>query len=96
MVGIGEECHHAAAAIFRSEATVCSGYIPSYTGSANEWLPCRKDIEPIKIKDLNFDRVDSAVIHSQVKRNNLVAIPKKKVSPLAKSKKTPLPLIDFP
>ena len=39
---------------------------PSWTSSATKWLPCRKDIEPTKIKDLNFDREDFA----QIKRKD--------------------------
>ena len=33
---------------------------PSCTSSTNEWLPCRKDIEPTNTKGLNFDRKDFA------------------------------------
>ena len=66
---------------------------PSCVSSANEWLPCTKDIEPTKIKDLNFDREDFA--QRGKKKRPLVAIPKKKFNPLANSDKKPLLLIDF-
>ena len=58
---MGEKCNHVAAAIFRVKAAVHTGLTnPSCISSENEWLPCRKEIEPIKIKDLNFDREDFA------------------------------------
>ena len=77
------------------EAAVRTGLTnPSCTSSANERLPCRKDIQPTKIKNLNLDREDFA----QRGRNKrtLVAWPKKKLNPSAKSDKKPLSLIDFP
>ena len=75
------------------EAAVCTGLTNlSCTSSANEWLPCRKDIEPTKIKDLNFAREN---FHSVVKERSLVASPKKNFNPVANSDKKPLSLIDF-
>ena len=65
----------------------------SCTISANEWLPCRQDIEPTKIKDLNFDREDFA--QRGKKERPLVVSPKEKFNPLVKSDKKPLSLIDF-
>ena len=45
MTGVGETCNHVAAAMFRVEAAVRTGLTnPSCTSSANECLPCRKDI----------------------------------------------------
>ena len=59
MARMGEVCDHVASAMFRVEAVVRTGLTnPSCTNSANERLPCRKDIEPTKIKGLNFDRKD--------------------------------------
>ena len=47
--------------MFRVEAAVRTGLTnPSCTSSANERLPCRKDIQPTKIKNLNLDREDFA------------------------------------
>ena len=61
MAGMGETCNHAAAAMFRVVGAVRTGLTnPSCTSSANQWLPCRKNIEPTKIKDLNFVREDFA------------------------------------
>ena len=54
-------CNHVAASEYRVEAAVRTGLTnPSYTSSANEWLPCRKDIEPTKVKGLSFDGEDFA------------------------------------
>ena len=54
---MSETCNHVAPAMVRMEAAVHTGLTNlSCVSSANEWLPCTKDIEPTKIKDLNFDR----------------------------------------
>ena len=80
--------------MFELEAAVHTGLTnPSYTSSANESLPCRKDIEPKKMKDLNFDKEDFAQ-HGK-KKKSLVASSKKKFNLLAKSDKKPFSLIDF-
>ena len=77
MAGMGETCNHVAAAMLRLEIAVSTGLTNlSCTSSANEWLPFRKDIEPTKIKDLNFDREDFA--QRGKKKRPLVASPKKK------------------
>ena len=61
MAGMCETCNNVAAAMFRVKAAVRNGLTnPSCTSSANEWLPCRNDIDSTKIKDLNFDRKDFA------------------------------------
>ena len=69
-----------AAAMFLVEAAVRTGLTnPSCTSSESKWLLCRKDIE-----------------HSMIKNKRpLVAGPKKKFNPLAKSDKKPLSLIGF-
>ena len=79
---MGETCNHVVVAMFRVEASVRTGLTnPSCTSSANEWLPCRKDIEPTKIKDLNYDREDFA--QCSKKKRLLVASPKKKIQPVS-------------
>ena len=94
MAGMSETCNHVAAAIFRVKAAVHTGLTnPSCTSSANEWLPCRKDIEPTKIRGLNFDREDFA--QRGKKKKTLLASPRKKCKPLSKSDKKPLSSIDF-
>ena len=78
MAGMGETCNHFAAAMFRVDAGVGTGLTnPSCTSSATEWLPCRKDIKPTKIKDLHIDRGDFA--QRGKKERPLVASPKKKI-----------------
>ena len=78
-----ETCNHVVAEIFQVRAAV-RPYLknPSWTNSANKWLPCRKYIEPAKIKDLKLDREDSA--QRGKKKRTLVARQKKK----KKKKKT--------
>ena len=79
-MGMGETCNHVAAAMFRVEAVVRTGLTnPSCTSSANEWLPCRKDIEPTKIKDVNFYKEHFA--QRSKKKRRLLASPKKKFNP---------------
>ena len=74
MVNMCETCNHVVAEIFQVRAAV-RPYLknPSWTNSANKWLPCRKYIEPAKIKDLKLDREDSA--QSGKKKRTLVASP---------------------
>ena len=48
-----------AAAFFRVEAVIRLGFInPACITKACEWLPNRKHVQPVKIKDLNFNRDD--------------------------------------
>ena len=62
------------------EAAVPTGLTnPSCSSSANELLPCRKDIEPTKIKDLNFDREDFAW---RGKKKRSLAVSPKKIHPV--------------
>ena len=94
MAGMGETCNHVAAAMFRIEAAVRTGLTnPSCTSSANEWLPCRKNVEqPLKLKDINFSR--EVFAERGKKKRALVASPKKKFDPLANCDKKPLSLFD--
>ena len=92
MTDMGETCSYVAAAIFGVKAAVRIGLTNlSCASSAIEWLPCRKDIEPTKIKDSNFYREDFA--QRGKKKRPLVASPKKKFSTLAKSDRKPLSLL---
>ena len=61
--------------------------------SANEWLPCRRDIEPRRIKEPDLAREDFA--QRDKKKKPLVASPKKKFNLLTKPDKKQLSLIDF-
>ena len=57
MAGMGQLCNHVVAAMFRVEAAVRNGLKNlSCNGSSYEWLPCRKEVERSKIKNLNFYR----------------------------------------
>ena len=57
MAGMGQSCNHVAAAMFRVEAAVRNGLTnPSCTSSSNKSLPCKKEVEPSKVKNLNFNR----------------------------------------
>ena len=67
----------------------CCGNVSSVDSSSS----CRKDIEPTKIKDLNLNREDFA--QGGKTKRPLVASPKKKFNPLAKSDEKPLSLITF-
>ena len=54
-------CNHVAAALFRAEAAMRLGLTNlTCTTKACEWLPNRKDLQTVKIKDLNFKRDDFA------------------------------------
>ena len=80
--------------MFQVEAAVRTSLTNlSCTSSAKEWLSSRKHTEPTKIKNLNFDREDFA--QRGKNKRPLVASPKKKINPLDKSDKKPLPLIDL-
>ena len=59
MAGMSETCNHVAALFFRVEAAVTSGLTnPSCTAKSCEWLPNRKDVKPIKLKDINLKHDD--------------------------------------
>ena len=50
---------HVAAAMYRTEAAVRNGLTnPSCTSTKNQWLPNHKNAQPMKVKDINFDRED--------------------------------------
>ena len=47
MAGMSETCNHVAAAMFRIEGAVRLGLTnPASTSTANEWLPCHKEVAP--------------------------------------------------
>ena len=80
MAGMGDMFNHVATSMFRMEAAVRTGLTnPSCTSSANEWLPCRKDIELTKTKDLNFIGEDFA--QRDKKKRSLVV--QKKIQPVS-------------
>ena len=56
---------------------------PSCTSKPNEWLPCRKEVTPIKVKDINFNRDDFNRRGRRAK--SLISTPKKLFNPLLHS-----------
>ena len=56
MAVMDHSCSHVAAAMYRNEAVRNGLTNPSCTSTANEWLPNHKDVQPMKVKDVNFGR----------------------------------------
>ena len=82
MAGLGQPCKHVAAAMYRIEAAVRNGLTnPSCTSTANQWLPKIKDVEPMKVKDMNFGCEDFC--QRSKKKRPFVSTPKKKSNPLS-------------
>ena len=82
MAGMSETCNHVAAAMFRIEAAVRLGLTnpACTTSSANKWLPCHKEVAPVKMKNLNFNREDFG--QRGKKKRSLVSTPKKVFNPV--------------
>ena len=58
MAGIGQSFNHGAA-MYRIETAVRNGLTnPFCSSTANEGLPNHKDVQPMKVKDMNFGRED--------------------------------------
>ena len=84
MAEMGQTCNHVAAGLFRMEAMVRLGLTnPSCTSKPNEWLPCRKEVTPMKVKDINFNRDDFNRRGRRAK--SLISTPKKLFNPLLHS-----------
>ena len=56
MTVMGQSCNHVAAAMDRMEAVRNGLTNPSCTRTANQWLLNHKDVQLMKVKDMNFDR----------------------------------------
>ena len=55
----GPSCNHVAAAMYRIEAAVRNRLnYHSCISTADQWLPNHRDIQPMKVKDMNFGRED--------------------------------------
>lgn len=81
MAGMGSTCNHIAAALFRVEAAIRLGLSnPACTTKACDWLPNRKDVCPVKIKDINLNREDFGKRGKASRR--LLSTPKKTYNPL--------------
>ena len=82
MAGMNQSCNHVAAAMYRIEATVRDGFTNlSCTSTANRWLPNLKEVQPIKLKDMNFGR--EGLCQRGQKKRQFVSTPKKKYNPLS-------------
>ena len=78
MAGTGQSCNHVAAAMDRIEAAVRNGLNNSTsTSTANQWLPNHKDVQPIRVKEMNFGR--EGFCHRGKKKRPFVSTPKKKI-----------------
>ena len=66
---------------------------PACTTKACEWLPNRKDVRPIKIKDLNLNRDDFG--KRGKKRQKIISTPKKNYDPLIDSNRKALNFKDI-
>ena len=94
MACIGQSCNHVPAAMLRVEAAVRNGLKnPSSTSSSNEWLPCSEEVEPSKIKNLNFNREGFGDRGKQ--KRSLVSTPKNNFQHLAICSRKLLNLNDF-
>ena len=59
MAGLSQACNHVTACLFRVETAIRAGLTnPSCTSKSNEWLPDRIKVQPMKLKDINFERSD--------------------------------------
>ena len=59
MAGMDHSCKHVADAMYRTEAAVRNRLTnPSYTSPPNQWLSNHKDVQPMKVKEMNFYRED--------------------------------------
>ena len=59
MADMGQPCNNVAAAMYRIEAAVRNGLTnPSCASEANQWLSNNKDVQLMKVKDMNFGRED--------------------------------------
>ena len=94
MAGMGSTCNHIAAALFRIEAAVRLGLSnPACTAKPCEWLPNRKDVRPVKIKNMNLNREDFGKRGKATRK--LLSTPKKSYNPLVDCEIKPLTLHDI-
>ena len=82
MAGMSGTCLHIAGMLFRVEAAVRNGLTnPSCTIKSCEWLPNRKDVVPVKVRDMKLSRDDFG--KSGKKSRKLVSTPKENYDPLS-------------
>ena len=81
MAAMGSTCNHVAVALFRVEAAMRLGLTnPACTTEVCEWLLNRKDVQPVRFKDLNFNRDD--LTRKGRKRKKMLSTLKRNNSPL--------------
>lgn len=94
MAGMSQACNHVASALFRIEAAVRLGLTnPSCTSLSSEWLPNRKKVTWMKVKDMDFSREDFG--QRGKKKRPLVSSPRKNYNPLIDNKKKLLSLVEI-
>ena len=94
MAGMGSTCNNIAAALFRTEAAVGLGLInPTCTEKTCEWLRNKKNVNPVKIKDIILNRQDTCNRGKTVKR--LLTTPKKNYDRLVQPQRQQLDFQDF-
>ena len=77
----GPSCNYVAAAMYRTEAAVGNRLnYHSCISTADQWPPNHRDIQPMKIKDMNFGREDFC--HGGEKKRSCVSTLKKKYNSL--------------
>ena len=87
-------CNHVVAALFRVEAAMRLRLTnPACTKKAREWFPNRKYVQPVKIKDLNFNRVDFA--KRGKKRKKMLLTPKQNYNSLINNNRKTLTFLDI-
>ena len=80
MAGMSGTCLHVAAMLYRVEAAVRLGLTnPACTAKSCEWLPNRKELLPVKVKDLELGRDDFGKRGKKTRK--LVSTPKKAYHP---------------
>ena len=75
MAGMGQSCNHVATAMYRIEAAVRNGLANHF------WLPNHKDVQPMKVKEINFGREDFC--QRGKKKRPFVSTLKKTYNPLS-------------
>ena len=75
MAGMSQTCNHVAASLFRVEAAIGAGLNnPSCTAKPCQWLPNRTNVQPMKMRDIDFRREDFGA-HGKRKQALTLEIP---------------------
>ena len=79
--------------MYRIEAAVRNELTnPSCTITANQWLPNHMDVQPMKVKDMNFGCKDFCLRGK--KKQPFVSTPKKKYNPLSEQGNMKMPTLN--